>query len=773
MRSSFAGLEIGKTALVVSQLGLDVTAHNIANADTVGYTRQRIVQTAYDPFWNIGRVTPVEQAKVGGGVNIKVLDQIRSAYLDRRYRTEATLNSYWQKRTEGLTYVESYFDDFAANTSINYAISEFFRAVKVLAEDTVEGAQRTLLRDSGTYLTQQLNSIYDGLTELQSLQNDAVKTTVEDINRIAAEIVELNKSIYGYEATGFIANDLRDKRNLLLDELATIIPVEYREVSYPIGSGMSKLIVEIGGEVLVDHDKQYKLTVKEEIMMIPDATAVWTPVWEDRTFVDPGDPYSVYVGNRQTTVGLLGIDLSDEWAVNNRINRINEIAKEFNKLYATMISDGSATPVATVQYDPTVPGGMFADNAAKAINKIQDRIDNNTLTSEELREAELALSEAVKALRDAKKADELIAELNSYLEPDASGKSIIWIQDCVPDGHHAEIVFYEQNIPLPGNGMVFARSASCNDASKATVKFGYLEPKGTFKQGEELLVTGGELLAYMQMRDSMDVNVQGIPYYIDLLNNLARAIVTLINEQHRAGWTDPPDGASTDGINFFNEIYQDYYIKGNQIFTYNETNAEYVGSLGDIIKNTGTPTLPVWEDDSGNAVNITDYTLVTGIDLINAKNIRLSDEVIDSVFNIACSSVEIVKHGDPLQLQRGNNENMNALYKLFEKNDFSITVSDGRGGTRVVNLGSFDGFATKIRFDLASALSASKKTASNANTVLQAMENQRLSVSGVSLDEEMTSLIKYQHAYSGAARVITAMDEALDVLINRTGRVGL
>jgi len=80
-----------------------------------------------------------------------------------------------------------------------------------------------------------------------------------------------------------------------------------------------------------------------------------------------------------------------------------------------------------------------------------------------------------------------------------------------------------------------------------------------------------------------------------------------------------------------------------------------------------------------------------------------------------------------------------------------------------------DGIVTEV----ATTLSKSKSFTTNHNIQLLSVTNQRTSVSGVSLDEEMTNLIRYQHAYSGSSRVITAMDEALDVLINRTGRVGL
>jgi len=143
-----------------------------------------------------------------------------------------------------------------------------------------------------------------------------------------------------------------------------------------------------------------------------------------------------------------------------------------------------------------------------------------------------------------------------------------------------------------------------------------------------------------------------------------------------------------------------------------------------------------------------------------------------SVYNIACSTKEIVKNGDPDELQRGNNENMNALYELFLKKNISIDVMIG-GVPTTVDIGAFDSYATAIRFDVANTLSFAKKTTVNSDVLLTAAQNQRVSISGVSLDEEMINMVKYQHAYSGASRVITAMDDMLDRLINNTGRVGL
>ena len=563
MRSTFFGIEIGKTGLSYSQLGLDVTGHNIANVETAGYTRQRLIGTAYDPFATIGRALPVEQALIGGGVRVKILDQIRSAYLDRRFRTENTTNAYWGKRAESFSYVESFFDNVNEQTSINFSLARFFEAIKVLAEDTVEGAPRKLLQSSGQDMVQQLNSIYEGLMELQDSQNRAVEVTVGDINRIAKEIVELNKAIYGFEITGHIANDLRDKRNLLLDELSELVDIEYKDV--PDGRGFTMLEVSIGGRKLLFHDESETLGVRLVPNEIDGEDPVWQPCW-----IDP-------------------------------------------------------------------------------ITKLPLLVD---------------------------------------------------------DG------------------------------------FGNMVP-------DDFMPRGGELKAYMDVRDNTGVELPGIPRYIEMLNDLARALVQEINEVHRKGWTDPPVGASQTGINFFDESAAWFRENGLGDRLYATYDGQWVDEAGVVVPD------PI---GAGFTDEIFDLSQIT------AKNIRLSKDVSDSEFNIACSSVRIEKNGDSVYLQRGNNENMNDMYALFLLKDISVNGEP---------IGSFDGFITSIRFDVGNTLNYAKKMADTSKTLTLAAENQRTSISGVSLDEEMTSLVKYQHAYSGASRVITAMDEALDRLINGTGRVGL
>ena len=690
IRPTFFGIEIGKTGLTMSQLGLDVTGHNIANADTKGYTRQRLITTAYDPYSTIGRLLPVDDAKVGGGVKVKILDQIRDAYLDRRYRTENNVNAYWTKRTQGLTYVEAYFDNIREETSISTSVDALFRAMKVLAEDAVEGAPRTLLREAGKDLADHLNSVYASLVELQGLQNVAVKTTVGEINRIAREITDLNKSVYAYEVTGHLANDLKDKRNLLLDELSSLVAIEYREE--PDGTGMTTLSVWIGTEKnagpdaikLVDHEKYRELGVREVNNVIEGEPSVWETYWLNKPDTGPWDVYFT-VGNKKIGIDLIDPGINADHA--NATARLNAIVPDINSI-AVNISNERITPGSTGQ-----TAKYWIDELSKLVRGVE--------------------VDSAGAVR-----------INGEVFVSAAGVlPVPWTNVCTIGG----------NIP------------------------------------KTFTTNNGELRAYIELRDSMDVNTQGIPYYIEMLNNLARALVQEINMVHGTGWSDGTAGSET-GIDFFGaKDASGSYIPlagqwqnsaGTVILSLDPANGYYDSSSGPPY----TYINPAKEVDAAGKPVYT-YT-VTNINDVTAKNLCMSAAVLASEFNIACSDVRIVKHGLPDELQRGNNKNMNELYKLFNKKDITI---NGSG----VDIGSFDGYVTKIRFDVASTLSYAKKTFDSSTILTISVENQKKAVSDVSLDEEMTNMIKYQHAYSGASRVITAMDEALDVLINRTGRVGL
>lgn len=255
MRPTFYGFEIAKTALFSSQKNLDITGHNIANANTTGYTRQRLVSGNIPPYNTMTRLKDMEVGKVGAGVEALSLDQIRDEYLDRRMRNHNALDAYWSERNTGLGEIESVLNgELGANkSSLSALMDDFFASVNKLTtdKDSTDLEFRTNVLIKGRQLTQSLHDIYTRMEELLYEHDmrigQANAGMVAQVNNIAHSIGEYNRQIYAFEINGERALDLRDQRNLLIDELSTLVDIDYHE------DGSSKLHISIGGRELVNH----------------------------------------------------------------------------------------------------------------------------------------------------------------------------------------------------------------------------------------------------------------------------------------------------------------------------------------------------------------------------------------------------------------------------------------------------------------------------------------------------------------------------------------
>ncbi len=494
MSGMFYGLEIARRGLTVSQQAITLTGNNISNANTEGYTRQRLVIESIYPNTK-SRLSGVIQ--IGGGAEVTDIDQVRSDFIDRQLRDEYATLGQWNTRSEEMQYIESILNEISGSGTISTALADFYESMGELATSPDSIEIRTNLQQNGIKLCDTLNYYYDQLVEAQGSYNDAMSVTVNQINDLLTGIANYNEEIYGYEMGGQNANELRDSRNLLLDQLSQLVNISCSE-----GTD-GKFTVTVEGTALVSHT------------------------------------------------------------------------------------------------------------------------DTTLLTA----------------------------------SADADG-------------------FY----------------SICYEGT--TTDFEY---------------SSGELQAYKDLRDGDTVDNIGIPYMLSSLNTLAQSLAQEFNAVHETGYTIPYSsgtygtGSSETGINLF-------------------------------------------EIPSG------------GYDAITAGNISLSAEVLESAYNIAASSMEVDLAAD--DTQEGNNEIALALYALTSSKSLAT-------------VGNFENFVKSFVVQVGISSAGAQETAANQNTIVENLETRKESISGVSIDEEMINLIAYQHAYSAASRVLTAIDEALDVLINRTGRVGL
>ncbi len=288
MPSQFFGLNISYTGLTSANAGLNTTANNISNAETDGYSRQQAVQEA-----NRALRTFTTYGCAGAGVDTIAIERIRDEFYDDKFWDnneklgEVNIKSYYMKS------IENYFTDSDSVSGFNTAFNLMFNALEELSKNSGDTATKSQFIMYTQSLCDYFNNVSGQLSELQKDVNMEIKDTVSQINSIGEQIATLNKQINTIELTGAKANELRDKRALLIDELSQYVSVETRETpiydaanNYNTGANRYKVTI-CGGQTLVDTNEYYKLecTAREnnETINQSDAKGLYDIRWSHGT----------------------------------------------------------------------------------------------------------------------------------------------------------------------------------------------------------------------------------------------------------------------------------------------------------------------------------------------------------------------------------------------------------------------------------------------------------------------------------------------------------
>lgn len=249
MPSTFFGLTIGKTGLYASSAALNTTVHNASNATTKGYSRQVVNTQAGTP------VSVYSRAGMSGtGVTVTSIERERNIYYDEKYRTSNTAYGCYKAQEYYLSAIETYFKETDSNAKgITSSLSNFYTSLEDLKNNPSDSTTRTAVKEAANNLTEYINYLAQSLQNVQQEANTDIKTTVERINSIASQVATLNKQINTLELQGGAANDLRDQRDLLIDELSEYCNVSVNEIY--VGddtTSMNQYVVKVDGVTLVD-----------------------------------------------------------------------------------------------------------------------------------------------------------------------------------------------------------------------------------------------------------------------------------------------------------------------------------------------------------------------------------------------------------------------------------------------------------------------------------------------------------------------------------------
>jgi len=278
MASTFFGLNIGNSGLYAYQSALDTTAHNITNAETEGYTRQVMGQKASQAL----RMNST-YGMAGTGVTVTGVNQMRELYYDEKYWSNSKLYGEYSSKSHYMTEVENYFNELN-DDGFTTTFNSLYNSLEELQKNPTSATVRTQVINYAESLTEYFNSISTNLNTVQEECNFEIKNQVDQINSTAQQIAALTKQIVTLEVQGGKANDLRDQRALLVDELSQIAKITVSETEVgSAGVGVTNYVIKLDGSTLVDGINYNKLEVvpRDEKININDIDGLYDIQWEN------------------------------------------------------------------------------------------------------------------------------------------------------------------------------------------------------------------------------------------------------------------------------------------------------------------------------------------------------------------------------------------------------------------------------------------------------------------------------------------------------------
>jgi flagellar hook-associated protein 1 FlgK len=277
MTSTFMGIEIGKRGVQAHQQALNVTGHNLTNASTEGYSRQRIEMSAFDPIYLPGLNREETPGQIGQGTVVERILRVRDQLLDKQIIAQASEEGYWQARDPYIRMMDQIYLE-PGEKSVRSKMDEFWDAWEELATYPADTPPRTAVLERGKTLVDGIHRRYQALKGLQTMADEDIQITVARVNEFSREIAALNRDIIKVRAMGDNPNDLMDRRDLLVDQLSSIIDitVDHRD--------SDEFMVHTSGLVLVQGKIGRQFDLERNIDTEGYSRIIWQETGEEARF---------------------------------------------------------------------------------------------------------------------------------------------------------------------------------------------------------------------------------------------------------------------------------------------------------------------------------------------------------------------------------------------------------------------------------------------------------------------------------------------------------
>lgn len=223
--STFHGLEMAKRALSVQQSALYTTGHNISNAHTKGYSRQRVNFTTDTPYPPASKNSPAIPGQLGTGVKAGSVQRIRDQFLDVQYRSENSRAGYWEAQKATLSRMEQLLNE-PSDSGLSKTMKNFWQSLGDLAVNPDNSGARSVVKERGIAVAESFNYIGKNLDNIREDLKGQINHTKDSVNKLLSDIQAINGQIERIEPHGHLPNDLYDERDRLVDELSEIVNIQ-------------------------------------------------------------------------------------------------------------------------------------------------------------------------------------------------------------------------------------------------------------------------------------------------------------------------------------------------------------------------------------------------------------------------------------------------------------------------------------------------------------------------------------------------------------------
>jgi flagellar hook-associated protein 1 FlgK len=640
MSGLFGTLNISKSGMFAQQRCIDVTSHNIANADTDGYSRQRAELETTRPFPMPSMNNAAGPGQMGTGVTVSTVDRIRDNFLDYQIRVEKGVNGQYTGRDKFLSQVENILNE-PSDTGISKDIGNFFDSWNTLGTSAKESNARSVVAQNTLTLTTDLNHTYNELEKLKDNTQSVINDDVSTINSTLKQINVLNQEIIQVKVAGNNPNDLMDKRDLLLDNL-----------SEKFGINVDKKQFEGNNVTTSDDAKSKEVGDDGRPPLAADGTTNLNLV--QAQFPDQACRFS-YVDSIQPADG--------------------QNAGEAGKYTVTYYKNGDKT-------DST--------NAVNITVDIENTTDANGVTTT---------------------AEDKFNQLNQC--------RVLWADNSG--------VALNVDATTKSQGVVTG-----NVPAGSSIKFENLK---LFQP------PSGELKGYTSVQ-------KDIQTYEGQLNKFAKALAFSVN-----GVESQSKDAIADTSAEVNNFFVNADAQKSSVYSGTDL-TKIAAAEGDITAGNITVSQAILDDPMK-------IKTAAKYDGNNTPTSGESDGSRAVAIETLRDSIMTVQNIDP------DNSTTKTTKSDFLSNVFTV---DSKTGLNVISNQTggmtLDSYFKDTVDTLGIKEQEAKKTVTNQATLLDGFTQSRNSVSGVSLDEEMANLVQYQHCYQANAKLISTVDQLLDVVIN-------